>query len=277
MVFLAIILSMSTIMHAITQEQLLTLKNENPFSYNLGIKIIPGKKPSDQVTICCHGYGDSNRIVDVINSFNVLPGHLIGFNFPDYGITASTDHRKSTFGSINEILPLLYLIKRCVCDLHIPKLNLYGFSAGGGAIVNALAALNTSRFDAQLKAYGITAQDKKEMVRALERGLIVLDCPLKSIDEILSFRKDISAFEGIAQNYIKNNMRPIDSLNSLMGLTLNILVHFQEPDEILANRDDALFIKRLKSANYGKTWVVLGSDGGHNTYHASLWNYYKRL
>lgn len=268
---------MSGMIYSVNKQELLTLKDENPFSYNFGVKVIQSKKAADQVTICCHGYGDSNRLVDIVNSYNVIPGYLIGFNFPDYGITAATDHSKSTFGTINEILPLLYSIKRCVCDLHISTLNLYGFSAGGGAIINALATLNNSRYDAELKNIGITVHDKNKMIQALEHGLIILNCPLKSIDEIMSFRKDISGFEAIAQNYIKNNMRPIDSVNSLAGLKLNVLLHFQKPDEILGNRDDEIFVDRLRKVNSGKTWVVFGSDGGHNAFHAALWNFYKKL
>lgn len=116
----------------VTKADLLPLLQQNPFQYDLGVKIVPSKKERSGVMICCHGYGHSNDIVNSLRSYPISD-HLIGFNFPDYGITDESDHTKSTFGSIDELLPLIYILKRCVVDLHISSINLYGFSAGGGA------------------------------------------------------------------------------------------------------------------------------------------------
>lgn len=263
--------------YAQNENKLLKLLDENPFAYNVGIKILPSKAAGAGVTICCHGYGHSNRLADVLHSYQVFSDHIIGFNFPDYGITPQMDHVKSSFGTIHEILPLLYIVKRCVVDLQISRINLYGFSAGGGAIVNALASLNQSSHDEHLKTIGITLHDKKQILDALKSGLIILNCPLKSIEEVLAFRGTSREFEILAERYAQNNMRPIDALHRLQGLTLNILLHFQNPDEILSNRDDALFIERLRSVNAGTTTVVIGSEGGHNAFHASLWKQYKKM
>ncbi len=217
-------------------------------------------------------------MVDGLASYNVIKDHLVGFNFPDYGIddNGPYDPAKSTFGSIDELLPLLYLIKLCVVDLDRSSVNLYGKSAGAGAIVNALGVLNTSTYDEQLAAIGITTKDKKQMIKAIERGLVILNCPLKSIEEISALRGSTPEFEILAKRYAQNNMRPIDALEKLQGLQLHVLLHFQDPDEITGNRDDALFIERLRKVNKGTTDVVIGSDGGHNVYHKTLWDYYKK-
>ena len=37
---------------------------KNPFSYDIGLKVISSKTKSAQMTICCHGYGHNNKIVD---------------------------------------------------------------------------------------------------------------------------------------------------------------------------------------------------------------------
>ncbi len=272
-----LILTMTLITTASAHQNLSLLREHNPFSYDLGIKIIPSKIKNADVTICCHGYGHNNQIVDVVHSFNIIPGILIGFNFPDYNITPAIDHTKAAYGTIKEILPLLYILKRCVHDLQLKKINLYGFSAGAGAIINALAALNQTRFDTELHTIGITQAIKKEIINALEKGLIILDCPLKSCEEIIDLRGKSPEFEILASNYKKNSMRQIDSLQFLAGLQLNILLHFQKPDQILGNRDDTLFIERLQKANKGTTTVVVGFDGGHNTMHRTLWNAYKKL
>ena len=57
------------------KEPLQKLLHENPFKYNLDVKIVSGKKKSDNVTICCHGYGHNNQIVDVVNSHAIISSH----------------------------------------------------------------------------------------------------------------------------------------------------------------------------------------------------------
>lgn len=250
----------------------------NPFNYDLGVRIISAKKETAGTTICCHGYGHSNAIIDVVHSFGVMPDHLVSFNFPDYDCVAKRyDPTKSSFGSIDEIRPLLYVLKKCVIDAGLESVNLYGFSAGGGAVVNALAVLNQNTYDEQLKALSITGEAKQKIISALQKGLIILDCPLKSIDEVMALRGKDQEFMILSERYIKNNMRPIDTIQKLAGMNLTILLHFQTPDEILGNRDDKLFADRLATANKGKTTVIYGKDGGHNSYHATLWKEYKRI
>ena len=115
------------------------------------------------------------------------------------------------------------------------------------------------------------------MLLALEQGYIILDCPLKSVEEIVALHGKSANFEIMRKRYEKNNMNPIDTLKLLAGLHLNLIAHFQNPDEILSNRDDQLFIERLKKANKGTTKVIIGSEGGHNAYHASMWKAYKKF
>ena len=252
-----------------------TLKDNNPFNYDLGINSIPDKTNHNVVTICCHGYGHNNTIVNILNSWNVLEGALIGFNFPDYNITPEMDHTKCAYGTIHEILPLLYIIKCSAFDLKFSQINLYGFSAGAGAIINALAALNSTCFDDDLRKIGIFPEHKKQLLVLISHGCIILDCPLKSIQEIIDTRGNTTELEILRSTYNRNHMNPIDNLCMLADLKLNIWLHFQYNDEILGNRDDMLFIECCKMSNKGNTHVVFGSDGGHTTFHASLWESFK--
>jgi hypothetical protein len=279
--FFGIIVMMSGSMDAINEFELfkvLDVKNIQPFSYDLGIQVVANKNPVAGVTICCHGYGSSNHIVEVVDSHHVIPDHLVGFNFPDYDLM----HRpynpaKSSFGSINELLPLLYIIKRCVIDAGLNAISLYGFSAGGAAVVNTLVVLNEPTYDAQLATIGITLEDKKRMVAAVQRGMIILDCPMKSVEEIMDMRGRAAEFMALADRYRANNLRPIESVQRLKGLTLNLIIHFQNPDGVIGNKEDQLFIERARAANAGLTEVIIGRDGGHNSYHASLWRVYKKM
>ncbi len=258
---------------------MITIPTEQLFSYNLDIKIIASKTPTEEITICCHGYGHNRNIINALSAHHALPGNLLGFNFPDHDITNQSDYHHSTFGTLNEILPLLYLLKFYACDLKLPLINLYGISAGGGAIINALAILNQYSHADQLQKIGITLDHAKQILATIENNQIILDCPLKSIAEIIasSKNKHDPELNFMHHRYTENNMNPIDALNLLSGLKLNILLHFQNPDEVLGNRDDALFAQRLQTANSGNTTVVIGNDGGHNVWHTSLWKKYQAL
>ncbi len=258
----------------ISKEKIMSVKAvSNPFHYDLGLKVMPSKK-KDAVMVCCHGYGHSNKIGDVVRSFNVIDDHIVSFNFPDYNcMERQIDPTSFSFGTINEILPLLFVIQSCM-NSGADQINLYGFSAGGGAIINLVAILNRDTYDKELKNIGIDTSVKKKMLELLSKSAIILDCPLKSVEEIIDMRGKSPELEIMAKNYAKNNMRPLDAIDKIKGLKLNILLHFQQPDEILGNRDDQLFADRLQAANNGLTDVVMGKEGGHNTYHASLWKHY---
>ena len=99
---------------------------------------------------------------------------------------------------------------------------------------------------------------------------------LKSMQEIVDYRGSHPDLEIALNRFTQNGMEPIDSMKYLEGLSLHIIVHFQVPDETLSNRDDQLFFSRLKTYNkLGTTVLIVGNDGGHLSFHQSLWNYYK--
>lgn len=219
------------------------------FNYDPAIEIVRCVTQSGEVTICCHGYGSNKSIAHSIRRYAPITGYLVSFNFPDY----DCHQRKCcasdlTFGSINEVLPLLYIIKRLV-DSGLKKISVYGFSAGGGAIINMLRSLNSKQWNSDLKRLGIGEPEKEKMIRALERGVVLLDCPLKSIQEIIDFRGHSQELQIISDQFKKNNTQPIDSVLKLLDMKLHIVLHFQDNDEVLSNRDDDLFIQRLKHAN----------------------------
>lgn len=260
-----------------SKDKLIELTKENPFNYDLDIKIVKSQKRAEDVTICCHGYGSNSSFVESINNINAFSGSLIGFNFPDFNINETVDHNKSAYGTPQEILPLLYLLKRCVCDLKIRKVNLYGFSAGGGAIINTLVALTTTKYDLYLKPYEISSEDKIEILNALAKGSIILECPLKSVREIIALRGANKILTTLEEHYAKNNMEPIDALKDLKKIDLNIFLNFVEKDEVIGNKDDQMFIDLLKSVNIGKTIVSISSGNEHTGYHKELWENYKNF
>lgn len=253
------------------------LSAPHPLGYNLGVTIIPNKHKDAPVMICCHGYGSGNSIGRAVSSAGVVADHIVSFNFYDHDFNPDTyDHHKSAFGSIKELLPLLYILKKIVIDAGLSSVNLYGFSAGGGVVVNTLAILNGTQYEKELLTIGIDTAARAKILDAIQAGLVILDCPLKSMAEIIDFRGKSPNLSILSKRYQANNMQPIDSVKLLRGLKLHILLDFQKGDQILSNRDDQLFIDRLREANSGTTDVIIGNDGGHNTMHTSLWREYKK-
>lgn len=251
------------------------LESNSPFDYDLHLTRIPGK--SSQVMICFHGMGGDYRMAHLIKEMTKTDETLISFNFPDHAILRSGEYNleKTSFGTIREILPAIYVLKKCIVDENLHTVNLYGFSAGGGAIINALAALNSTIYDQDLQKIGVTAQDKQKILTAIQKGTILLDCPLKSMEETSSARGLSPEFEVIAKRYRENKMEPIDVIKQLGNLSLHVIVYFQVPDKVLSNRNDALFISRLKQTNTrGTTEVIFGKEGTHASYHPLLWEYY---
>jgi hypothetical protein len=236
------------------------------FKYDLNLTSIPGKSPG--VMIVAHGMGGCHQIAKNVKTDKTI----VSFNFPDYNcFKRQVKIENSVFGTVEQILPLLYVIKNTVVVDGKPEVDLYGFSAGGGAIVDAIAALNTSRFDENLKQIGIDQSDKEKMLAAIQKGTVILDCPLKSIGEIAAFRPSPD-LEYLQKRYKANALEPIDSLNNLKGLSLHVILYFNNPDEVISNRDDQLFYQRLKKANEkGTTLLIIGQGGGHNTPHPLIW------
>lgn len=250
---------------------------ENPFNYDLHLVTIPGK--SSRTMICFHGYGANYQIANYLSQIGYIDDTLVSFNFPEHDIySRKFNPSQLTFGTIQELLPAFYVVKKCVIDQGLNQIDLYGFSAGGGAIVNMIAILNSSRFTKELAQIGIGDQERKKLLEAIQKGLIILEVPLKSIDEMIDLGGSTPELNFAAKQYQINNLRPIDSLDGWNGLSLNVLVYFAKKDEMIFNRDDRLFIDRLKKANAkGKTWDVIGDEVGHLTSHYSLWETYKQI
>ncbi len=250
--------------------------NSHPFSYDLDLKII-NNNSADEVTVCCHGYGDSNAFVDTVKSYNIFDHALLGFNFPDHHINDSCDHSSIAYGTIKEILPLLYMLKECVDTYNFSKINLYGFSAGGGAIINALGVLNTYIHSDELLNIGITKEIAEKILGRLQNGLVILECPLKSVREIIDLRGTSKNLALMAKNYDTNKMNPIDTIERLKNLNITVLLYFENPDEVIGNRDDELFINKIKNITSISLHVLTGSYGGHCAYHKNVWDKYKKL
>lgn len=253
-------------------------KVPNPFNYALNLTVTPSQDKQAGVILCFHGTGADHETGAVIAQaaphFNV-----VSFDFPDAKIyVTGKRYQDSTFGSIEEILPALYVAKACLRYGNVDALSLYGFSSGGGAVINFLAVLNGSKYDNWLAVVGIGKEDKEAILSAVQKGYVILDCSVKSHEEIICFRGNLPELVWKAKKYAMNGFTPINALDNLQGLSLNVLVNFQNPDEAVFNRDDDLFAKRLRQVNdNGRTTVVISHDEGHIAYHSALWKAFEQL
>lgn len=250
----------------------------HPFNYDLHLKMLPASQNNEEVLICLHGMGSDHQLADIMRDNPAIPYNVIGFNFPDYGDQYSSQNMlQTTFGTIQELLPFFYVLKLCVIDAGIEKIHLYGFSSGGGALVNALSVLNTDRYDHVLVRLGIGTNEKKLLLDSVQKGSVILEVPLRSFDELADLFNE-EHFRPLAQRAMANGMTPIENLKNLHSLSLNIFVYFSDPDESLGNRDDKIYIRRLRDANRdGKTTAIIGKSKGHLAYHGQLWKEYNLL
>jgi len=247
----------------------------NPFNYDLQVKILAGEKPDAELCICMHGMGSDSTLSEVMKSNPAIPYHIAAFNFPDYG-SRHQNILKTTFGTFDEIAPALFVLKKCIVDGGVDKAHLYGFSAGGGAIINILAVLNSNSYDKALQKLGLGCAEKQKILQSIQKGSVILEVPLRSFDEIADVFGGCE-MRKLAQRARKNGMVPIENIKKLQGLSLNCFVYFAYPDDSLGNRDDAEFINRLRNANEkGKTVAIVGKDAGHTTYHPELWTAFKK-
>ena len=82
----------------------------------------------------------------------------------------------------------------------------------------------------------------------------------------------ISSIESIAEYSVMplvTGYRPwgeeaITSLDNWDGLKMATLLHFQRDDEVISNKDNVEFAKKLIKHNPTETFVVLAYNGGHN-------------
>lgn len=243
----------------------------NPFNYDLHVEVLPGKSQNKEVLICMHGMGSDYTIGQVVKSNSFVPFSIVSFNFPDYGRYDSHNWMRTSFGTINEILPALYVWKNYTDEGY--NVHLYGFSAGGGVIINALAVLNNNWYDDELAKIGITLDQKQKMLETVQKGSVILEVPLKSFDEIADLGE--KRIRLLATRARKHKMCPIENLSYLKNLSLNCFVYFSNPDDALGNRDDQEFIQKLRQANQkGTTFAIIGNSEGHTAYHPELWSAY---
>ena len=252
------------------------------FGYDLQIEHIIDHDTTVQTkhtrpTLYFHGLGDNKHSAKLLKAFgDVLPGDVITFNFHDRGVVIPKV-RHSNLGQLPDVLPALYTLKWAKDRLKINEIDLFGYSRGGATVLNLIAVLNdkTGKYDKELTRIAIDANERKALLSMIQKGCVTLNCPLTNVNVSAEYR-----FKGLAPKILKalarvglyklDGIQAIESTQTFGDLKLNILLHFQNRDTIVSNKNEAELYKNLAQYNPNSTYIVLGNNGGHLHTHAAL-------
>src|SRR5438105_2307915 len=100
------------------------LSSKAPFNYEISPIIVKGNAQNAPVLLCLHGYGGDNSIGQVVHSFGI-ENDIVSFNFPDYSLfERNISDGNTTFGSIQELLPFFYILKKLIVEGKQPSVHL---------------------------------------------------------------------------------------------------------------------------------------------------------
>lgn len=173
-------------------------KSTKILGYNPKIERLPEKNPDVKnkkvPTVYLHGWGDSKDGIkgvksDIQEGSFRIPGDIICFNFEDATINGHLPITKSSLGQKKDILPTI-LVFELLNSLY-NSWNIYGHSRGGAVAVNTIGVLNKPNQDwrQELKKLGINKKLRKSILEKIEKGVVVLDCPLTEVKPVI--RKSI--------------------------------------------------------------------------------------
>lgn len=251
---------------------------------------------SARKTVYFHGFGASKGAVAELKTWcgsERLPGDIVTFNFPDAVTVRGLDTTKSSLGQWDDMKTALYVLKK-MHESGEKSVGITAHSRGGAAAVNMVAALadKTDKYDVRLAEMGIDAAERREILRMLQNGHMVLECPLANVQSVVKHQireswigatlkywfgsfseSSISASAASADlgaSLVVKKYRPwgeqaIKSAEKWNGANIATLVHFQKEDEVLGNEHDAEFYAKLCASNGDRTYQHVGANGGHNS------------
>ena len=261
--------------HALEQYDHEQLKKR--LGYDLAIRIHT-KTPSTPIdgksaTVYAHGWGDSQLSIDYFHrNADFLPDTVVGFDFIDatFGAFLPT-YKKSNFCQAKDIASLALMLAT-LNECGVEVIHLFGHSRGAGTILTTLARL--ARYPIHRRSFkklGISRDQAKQILRKIERGIIILNCPLIDVQTII---KDKLGWYKLAwaspfvkgcimpfiTQYKPNGDSPLKAARYLRHLNLTICLYTEQQDMIVGNSSEA----ELYAILYGPhTYFCIGNTSGH--------------
>ncbi len=245
------------------------------FGYDLGIEFHTHSenrffKREKRAIFYLHPWGvvgmPNKKHAHLLKLYDVLPGDIITFNFPDGIWRAPIPIWYSSLGQLSDVLPALYALNYAYGTFGLTAIDLFGYSRGGAVAVNMLAVLHdkSGTYDKALAELGITAAKRKQLIALIENGSVVLNCPL--IDGNITLKKYSRTIQFLARtftNYKHDGLQALQSAQLLSDLKLRVLLHFQFNDTRVTNQKEAELYNAFAQCNPDATYLLLGNDGGH--------------
>jgi hypothetical protein len=194
---------------------------------------------NNSVTVYLHGLGENAQTVIPYNKLNsyLLPGTIIGFDFPDVVPGSFASHYKklnlAQAGDIATFCVVLKILDDCGLDV----IHLFGTSRGGSTIVNALGRLcNYVKYQSFFSELAINQGQANRFIEKIQKGTIILNVPFA--DSNVVAKKWFKWFGAFVLSYIiprftahKNREdQAINAAALLQQKQFNILVHFEHRD-----------------------------------------------
>ncbi len=252
------------------------------FGYDLGIEYHDDTdtrffRPESRAVLYLHPWGllamPNKRHSHLLKMYNVVPGDVITFNFPDGIWRWPFPSYRSSFGQLPDVLVALYTLNYVYDTAGIRVIDLFGYSRGGAVAVNMVAVLHdtSGKYNDELARIGISVERAKELLSAIERGSLVLDCPLIDATATLqNYSRPVQFLAYTFTKFEKDGLHALSSAQSLSELKLNVLLHFQHGDKMIGNQNEAALYSAFARLHPEGTYLLMGNDGGHVHPHDSL-------
>ncbi len=254
------------------------------FQYDLGVELQIPKEPNAprayrRAIMYLHPWGvlalPNKRHAQLMKHYDVLPGDVITFNFPDGVWKGPLPIWHSSLGQISDVMPAIYALNFAVEKLKLEAVDLFGYSRGAAVAVNMLAVLNDKqgKYDKALEQIGIMKSDRVRLLKLIQSGSVVLNCPIIDTNTTLnSYSKPVQFLARKLTNYKDDGLQALQSAQQLAGLNLKVLLHFQHNDTRVTNLKEADLYRAFAQYSPTSTYLVLGDDGGHTHSQEALVN-----
>lgn len=233
----------------------------------------PGLPAGKSATIYAHDWGDSQLSIDYFHrNADYLPNTIVGFNFIDanFGAFLPT-YKKSNFCQAKDIAALSTVLAAVDISGADP-IHIFGHGRGAGTIITTLSRLSRySIYRRFFKKLGISREQAKNIIKKVQRGVIVLNCPL--IDMYTIIQDKLGWFDmGWAIPFVRGCIlptitqyrpcgdSPLKAARYLKRLDLTICIYTEQQDMMVGNRAEARLYAKLAGPD---TYFCIGDDGSH--------------